>query len=250
MLQTLRDKTSGWIATIIIGLLIIPVGFIGVQDYLVQRSDTDVARVSVPPSWWRTAPSWWPASKLWETESITTDAFNDRFEQQRQAARAEQGEAFDARAFESAENKRAILDAMIDEAVLRMAAARDGLVVSDALVRETIGSIPAFQVDGAFNAERYRLALSTQGQTPAQFDRLVRDGLRQTLISDAIGASGFVTTTELDRLVRLLGEKRDARLVMLPPVAPPAAPVTDAQAQAWFTANAARYRAGLVRVDG
>lgn len=243
MLQTLRDKTSGWIATIIIGLLIIPVGFIGIQDYLVQRSDTDVARVSVPPSWWRTAPAWWPASKLWTTESITVEAFNDRFEQQRQAARSEQGEAFDARAFESADNKRAILDAMIDEAVLRMAAARDGLVVSDALVRDTIASIPAFQVDGAFNAERYRLALSTQGQTPAQFDALVREGLRQSLISSAIGESGFVTATELNRLVTLLGEKRDARLVMLPPAAAADVPVSDAQAKAWYSANAARYRA-------
>lgn len=256
MLQTLRDKTSGWIATIIIGLLIIPVGFIGIQDYLVQRNDTDVARVSVAPAWWRNAPSWWPASKLWTTESITAQAFNDRFEQQRQAARAQQGDAFDARAFESSDNKRAILESMIDEAVMRMAAARDGLVVSDALVRTTISEIPAFQVDGRFNAERYQLALATQGQTPAQFDALVRDGLRQTLISGAVGESGFITKTELDRLVTLLGEKRDARLVMLPPATPSAAPVTDAQAQAWFKANAAKYRAPeavsieYIEVDG
>lgn len=256
MLQTLRDKTSGWIATIIILLLIIPVGFIGMSDYLVQRSDTDAARVSVPPAWWRGAPGWWPASRLWTTESITAQAFSDRFEQARQAARAEQGDAFDAREFESEENRRELLDLMIDETVLRMAAARDGLVVGDALVRDTIAGIPAFQVDGKFNAERYRLALATQGQTPAQFDQLVREGLRTGLLSGAVAESGFVTANELKRLVTVLGERREARMVMVPRPAPSTEPVTDAQAQAWFDANKARYRAPeevtieYVEVDG
>ena len=35
MLQKLRDKTSGWIATVILGLLIIPFAFFGLEQYMV-----------------------------------------------------------------------------------------------------------------------------------------------------------------------------------------------------------------------
>ena len=65
MLQSLRDKTSGWIATLILGLLIIPFAFVGVNEYATGGSDSAVAKVQAPPTWWSSAPSWWPASMLW-----------------------------------------------------------------------------------------------------------------------------------------------------------------------------------------
>ena len=62
MLQKLRDKTTGWIATVILGLLIIPFAFFGMESYLSQRTETWVAKVETPPTWWQAAPSWWPVS--------------------------------------------------------------------------------------------------------------------------------------------------------------------------------------------
>ena len=47
MLQKLRDKTSGWIATVILGLLIIPFAFFGMESYMSQRMDTYVARIAL-----------------------------------------------------------------------------------------------------------------------------------------------------------------------------------------------------------
>ena len=55
MLQTLRDKTSGWIATVILGLLIIPFAFFGMESYLSQKVDTYAARIAQPPTWWPSA---------------------------------------------------------------------------------------------------------------------------------------------------------------------------------------------------
>lgn len=245
MLQKLREKTSGWIATVIIGLLIIPFALVGLQDYLVQRSDTNVAQIDVPPSWWRDAPAWWPVSTLWDHERISTQEFRSRLEIARQRARQEQGEAFDARAFESAENKRAILEQMIDERVQAIAAREAGIVIDDALVRSEIQNIPAFQVDGRFNAERYQLALASQSppQAPRQFEQLVRDGLMQTFLATNLNDSAFATSSEVERMIRLLGERRAVSLLSLPPVAPDTAPVSDAEIQEWYAANARDYRA-------
>src|SRR3546814_12788551 len=47
----------------------------------------------------------------------------------------------------------------------------------------------------------------------------------------------------MDRLMKLIGERRDVSFVVLPPPAEDTAPVTDAQVASWFEANKARYRA-------
>ena len=245
MLQKLRDNTSGWIATVIIGLLVVPFAFVGLEQYAVQRTDNHVAQIDAPPDWWQSAPSWWPASLFWDHEQITVDEFRTSYEQARQQARDQQGEAFDARAFETADNKRAILDGLIDQRIQRMAASHSGVVVSDALMRKTIQEIPAFQVDGKFNADRYQLALASQipAQTPREFERLVRESLQQSLVAEGVRASNFATPSEFERLIRLLGEKRDVSLVVIPAPAPDVGVVSAVEIKRWYDTHAAAYRA-------
>jgi peptidyl-prolyl cis-trans isomerase D len=244
MLQKLRDKTSGWIATVILGLLIIPFAFFGMESYLQQRVDTYAARIAQPPSWWASAPQVWPATYLWTTHDIDGSEFRQRFETARARARDEQREAFDAKAFESVDNKRKILDEMIDEQVMRMAADRAGIVISDGEVRAAIQDIPDFQVDGKFNADRYQMLLGSQvpPQTPLEFERKIRDGLQYGLIPSRLAVSAFATDREVDRLLRLLGERRDVGYVMMPQQPADTAPVSAAQIEAWYKAHASRYR--------
>lgn len=245
MLQALREKTSGWIATVILGLLMIPFALVGLQDYMVQRTENYAARIDVPPAWWPSAPSWWPISVFWEHEEVTRDEFRNAFERVRQQQRVQQGDAFDAREFESADNKRGILDQLVDLRVQKMMARNAGLAVSDAMVRKEIMAIPAFQVDGKFDYDRYRLALSSQvpARTERQFEQIVREGLLESLVGNAIGESSFVTDREMERLVRLMYETRDASLLMLPPPAADTAPVSDAEIRNWYDRHAGDYRA-------
>ncbi|HEY4582283.1 MAG TPA: SurA N-terminal domain-containing protein, partial [Lysobacter sp.] len=245
MLQTLREKTSGWIATVVLGLLIVPFAFVGVSDYFQQSRERPVASIGAPPTWWAGAPGFWPFSTLWEHQEVTQRDFRDRFEQARQAARQEQGAEFDARAFESVENKREVLDSLIDERVQGLWALRRGVVVSDAMVRGEIARIPAFQRDGKFDLQQYRLAVRTLNppRTEAQFEQLVREGLADSMLRTNIGASAFVTTSETARLIALLGERRDVSVIRLPAPSPDTAPVAPAEIEAWYRAHLAEYRA-------
>ena len=258
MLQTLRDKSSGWIATVILGLLIIPFAFFGMEQYLFQRNDTFAAKIEAPPKWWQTAPSFWPVTMLWQREEIGADQFRTAFEQARQQQRATQGEQFDVRAFEDADNKRRILDGLIDERVMRMYSGRSGIAVSDSQVRETIQAIPAFQVDGKFDPQRYQLSLASQvpARSPREFEQMVREGLQQSLLPTQIAESALVTPSEVDRLLKLLGEKRDVAFVVMPSPAPDTAAVSAAEIQRWYQTHAANYRAPetvtleYVEIDG
>lgn len=244
MLQKLREKTSGWIATVILGLLIIPFAFFGVESYMQQRVETYAARIAQPPSWWKSAPQVWPVTYLWSTHDIDAQTYRERLETVRFNMREQQGENFDGKAFESIENKRKILDGMIDEKLMQLAADRDGIVISDAEVRDEIQKMPEFQVDGVFNADRYQLLLASQNPplTPQAFEAKIRDSLKNELIPTGIARSAFVTDAEIDRLMRLLGEHRDVSFVTLPPAPADTAEVTAAQIDAWYAAHKGQYR--------
>ena len=245
MLQKLRDKTSGWIAIVVLGLLCIPFAFFGMEQYLFQSNQTFAAKVEAPPKWWQSAPSWWPVTMLWQREEIGTDEFRTAFEQARQQERTAQGDNFDPRAFESIDNKRRTLDTLIDQAVLRMSANRAGIAISDAQVRDTIRSIPAFQVEGKFDPQRYQLALASQvpAMTPRGFEQRVREGMQQSLVATQVAGSAFVTQSELDRLMKLIGERRDVSFVVLPPPAADTAAVSDAEIQKWYDTHKSEYHA-------
>jgi peptidyl-prolyl cis-trans isomerase D len=244
MLQKLRDKTSGWIAGTVLGLLTIPFAFFGMEQYLHQTSESWSARVEAPPQWWQSAPHWWPARMLWQAEEIGIDEFRAEFEQARQQERQARGEQFDPRQFETKDNKRKVLDGMIDARVLRMMSAQAGIVVSDAQVRNAIQGIQGFQVDGKFNAQQYQLALASQvpQRTPRQFEQLVRENLQETLIPSGLGQSSFATGSEADHVLRLLGEQRDVVFAVMPAPVPDAAAVPAADIQRWYDSHASEYR--------
>ena len=260
MLQKLRDKTSGWIATVVLGLIIVPFAFVGVNEYVGGGSDDSVAKVAAPPTWWQSAPGWWPVSTFWQEEQVSTEEFRNAFEQARQQQRQALGENFDPRDFETRENKLLVLERLIDQKVLALTAKRSNVVVSDAIVRKAIADEPAFQVDGKFDPSRYALVLSSQtpALSPVQFQSRIRQSMQEELVPNGSRQSDFVTDKEFARLVKLLFETRDATLVAVPaPVADAAAAeVNDSQVKAWYDSHANDFKQGesvtleYVEVDG
>lgn len=246
MLQALREKMTGWIAIGIVILLAIPFAFFGMEQYLFQSGASYAARVEAPPAWWRGAPDLWPVRKLaWNSETISAEDFRRGFEQERQQRRIQLGDEYDPRAFESIENRRQVLEGMVDQAVLRLAADSRGIAVGNARVAAQIQQIPGFQVDGQFSLERYQLALQTQvpAQTPRQFEQAVRESLEQSLIPVHAAESAFVTPSSIDRLVVLLGERRDVSFAVIPAPGPDEGEVGEDEIQAWYAANPQDFRA-------
>lgn len=246
MLQALRDKMTGWIAIGIVILLAIPFAFFGMEQYLFQSGANYAAKVEAPPSWWRSAPDLWPVRKLvWNSEIIETEDFRRAFEQERQQRRIQQGDAFDPRSFESIESRRQVLEGLIDQTVLRLTADSRGIAVGNAQVAAQIQQIPGFQVDGQFDLQRYQVALQSQvpPQSPTQFENLVRESLQQSLIPVQVADSAFVTQARIDRLLVLLGERRDVSFAVIPAPEPDAEEVGDEEINAWYQANSAEYRA-------
>jgi len=214
MLQALRNKMHGWPSIVILGVAVFAMSFFGIESYFMSRSDTFVAKVG--------------------KQEISQQQFQNRMNQLRQQASAQQGDNFDGSVFEQPATKLAVLDQLIDEQLLDKANKDLGLVVSNQALRDFIAGIPAFQLDGKFDATTYRSVLSMQGKTPAMFEDEIRTSLEPGLIPDAITNGTIVTDADVDRYINLSLQRRDVRYAQLPQPKIDDAPVTDAQIKAYY----------------
>jgi peptidyl-prolyl cis-trans isomerase D len=214
MLQALRNKLHGWPSIVILGICVLAISFFGIESYFMSQTDTYVAKVG--------------------KQEIGQQQYQDRMNQLRQQASAEQGDQFDSGAFEQMPAKLGVVNQLIDEKLLTQAGDDLGMTVSNQAVRDLISSIPAFQLNGQFDGTTYRTVLTMQGKTPTTFESDIRASLAPSVIPDAIAASTIVTDADVDRYINLRLQRRDVRYVVLPRPAPADSVVTDAQIDAYY----------------
>lgn len=244
MLQTIREKTSGWIAGVVLGLIIFAMAFFGIEHYFQARVETYAARIMAPPAWWPDAPSNALVKSLfWEEHEIGADEFRSRFEQYRQLSRERMGEAYDPTRMDSIESKREVLDVLIDRRIQELAAERDGIRIAKEQVRDAILDVEGLTQDGQFiGADAYRIWLQSRGLTAQGFEAELAADLRANAMPQGIRDTAIAAPSEIDAFFKLQRETRDIRTLTIEPPAVADAPVDDAALEAWYTAHAARFR--------
>lgn len=195
MLHFIRERAQGWIAWIIIGLLIIPFALWGINQYFGGGGKAVVATVN-------------------GTE-ISQQEFQQTFFQQRTRMQQMLGERYDSRLFEPQIKKR-VLEDLINQELLLQNADESGYRISDESVLATIRGIESFRQDGVFSAETYRQQLQAQGQSPAVFESRLKRALLTSQLPAGLANTAFVTDAELDAIVRLQEEKRHVAYLVLP----------------------------------
>jgi peptidyl-prolyl cis-trans isomerase D len=222
MLQAIRNKSSGWIALSIIVLVLFTMLFFGIGDYMTTAGDTYVAKVG--------------------DEEISQNRFRERYEQWRQNMRQQMGDAYDAQMFEQPAFKRQMLDRMVDEAVLRQANERMGLVVPASRLRSEIMNAPAFQVAGQFDEQAYRNFLTARRMSAQGLEQELRDSFAVQLLPEAVQTSAIVTDADVDRHLRLSEQTRDFRFVRVTePAEPVSEEVSEEALQAYYDENQAQF---------
>lgn len=232
MLQSIREKTSGWIAVVILGLVIVTMAFFGIETY-VGSVDNFAAKIEGPAKF---------LGYGGQVREISAAQFRERFDRVRQQERTAKGEAFDPTAFESLQKKREVLDQLVDEALLGLVAEKEGLVLPNSAVQKEIMGIEAFQTAGRFDPKQYQLVLGAQNMTPLQFEKLITADLIQRMLPEELMASSFVSDAELDAYLRSSRQTRDIRFIELPPVLPTTPPPGEAEIKTWYDGHLADYR--------
>lgn len=215
VLQSIRERLTGILAFFILGILVIPFAFVGVNSYFTSGNENVVARVN--------------------DQDITLTEFTQSYASYRQRMQAMMGSAYDPEQFDNLVARRAHLEALIDQEVLSQAVEGIGLDVSDERLAREIRELQAFQIDGQFSPEVYQSRLASQGMSAQQFENEMRAQMVMTQLPRSILSSSFATQAEIEEYVRLQDQRRSFASVIVPPVENPDAPTPDdAAIQAYY----------------
>ncbi len=194
MLHFIREHAKGWIAWVIIGLIILVFSLFGITDYLGNGGKLVVVNVN--------------GTEINERE------FQQAFYQQRSRMQQMLGAQFDAQLFDP-QIKQSVINEMVEQELLLQNAEAMGYRVSNSTVIATIQSIDAFREEGAFSSSLYQQQVRAQGQSPVAFERRVKRLITSGQLPDGLAASVLITDAELDAVIKLEEQKRDFQYFVL-----------------------------------
>lgn len=221
MLQTIRDKVSGWVAKVLLGALVIVFIFWGVELNTTATSENAAAEVNGDPINLSTLQNAWQQRQA-ELQQMFRDEIPQAVKQQQQEA---------------------VLQQLIRLQLLQQRADSEGFHVSDTKIAETILGLESLKVDGQFSRDRYASALLQQGMNEAQFEAQLRSELATRQLQNGVAGTAFVTAKELQRAQALLNEQREIDYAVIPFKSYlGSVKVTDAEVASWYEVHKAEYK--------
>ena len=186
------------IVQVILGLMILPFAFVGVDSYVRQMGDEkDIATVG--------------------GKGVTPAEFENSMRSQQDQMRNMLGKNFDPAMFESPEVRQQVLDGVINQRLLQAKASGLSLTVPDTELRRVILEIPSFQEDGKFSETRYDEVLKANGRTRLSFEQGLRADLAQQPLQDALARSGFASASQVTLFQQITEQGRQVQVAILSP---------------------------------
>jgi len=195
MLQTIRDRATGWIAYTIVALLTIPFALWGVNSYFGEPPVVNIAEVG--------------------DREISLREFQLAYQRQRSQLQSLMGGQLDPNLFNETRLRYEVLRQLVDEAVLEQTAREKGLRVGDQQLAQTIHANQAFRRDGRFDQESYEQVLRLQQFTPAAFEADMRSSMLSSQLRSGLTETSILTDAEIDRLLTLLKQRRTVSYLAL-----------------------------------
>lgn len=221
MLQSIRDHAQGWIAWVIVGLIILTFALFGIDQYARGDKVEVVAEVN--------------------GEDITAREFLTLYNRQKLRLQQQFGDLYD-QVVKDQELRDQVLKALIESEQIRQWSEDNNLTISDPQLAAAIQSAPAFQQDGNFSQQVYEDILLRNGLNVGRFEYEQRQFLAENQYKNLTVSSSFSTGYELEQLLALQGQERNVsylRVDQRPFLK--TAEVTDAQVEDFYSKNKAEY---------
>ncbi len=195
MLQSIRDHTHGWIAGVIITVIILSFALWGISSYFVgNTTNTVVAEVN--------------GIEIGR-EQLTVAYERLRRQNQNNTAGLITNK-------EDAVLKKRALDALVNIEVLKQASIDQGFQISNRQVDGYLQSMPEFQVEGQFSLEKFQDILATTLLSTSEFLDLIRISLLIDQPKLGIVLTSFALPDETIYTIALVNQLRDIDYILLP----------------------------------
>ena len=177
MLSRIRNKSKGWIAYLIVGLITIPFALFGIQSYIGGSSNSIIASV--------------------DGEEILLTAYYQELNLQQRSLQQQLGSNYSSEIDTAL--RQTLLDSMIQEKLLENFANSLKLVTLDEEVRTFILANELFQVEGVFSEEHYNQLLRLNNYSPLSYEESQTKLMNQEQIKRNLAHSAFLTSQQVER---------------------------------------------------
>lgn len=196
MLQSIRDRTQGWIAGVIISLVILSFALWGIHSYLVSGANTSVI------------------AKVNGVE-ITKQQLAAAYERLHRQMQVNMGTSTVPSNVEADLKSRA-LQALINMQVLEQGSVSQNYHITSRQIDNFLENMPEFQVNGQFSLDRFQQLLASSMLSAGDFLNLIKTTLLIDQPRLGIVFSSFALPNEVNTAVALVNQERDVSYLMLP----------------------------------
>ena len=194
MLQTIREKFTGWIAALIIGAisvaLVISFGNMNQtpleEDVVITVNSTEITLIDYREEY---------TNQLLQFQEVFGNEIPESLEFTIQESATEN---------------------LIMKTLLNDYVEAEGYRVSPEFVAELITTNPNFQLGEGFNRENYQAILTSQGISQSQYENDLRMQLQINQLRRGLIESSFITPSEFRKFVELQMEERGGQYLLIP----------------------------------
>ena len=193
MLGAIRNKSKGWVAYLIVGLITVPFALFGIQDYASRSANTAIAKV--------------------DGEDIDINIYYQELSTQQRNLQQQLGAAYT----QEIDNvlKQNLLDSLINEKLIENYANSLDIVTLDDEVKSVIEMNQAFLVDDVFSQDRYLQLLRLNSYSPAAYEIAQSKALNREQIKRNLSGSAFMSSTQTKQLNDLASQEREVSYLAL-----------------------------------
>lgn len=199
MLQSIRDRTQGWITSTVICLLIIVFALWGIHGYLEFNAGGNnkvVAKIA--------------------GQTLLQSDFDKAYQRVYQQARDRLGVKFSNDEELTQQLKQQTLQEWETTQVLSQAALQSKYRISQALIDSVLLQIPAFQSAGRFSVEQFYDVLHALHYTKLQFLTDIKKTLLINQVQQGITQSAFALPQDISNYQKYMHQIRDFAYLIIP----------------------------------
>ena len=194
MLQNIRDRSTGWLAYVIVIGISIPFALWGIDQYF-TGTKVDVAKVN-------------------ETK-ISLERLNNEYRDRLQEMQSLISENQEEADLQKKIIKRTVLDELIDSVLVREFVRTNKFQISENQLISDIKNNKMFHTNNKFNPKRYEKLLESQGIKTTEYEKIRLSELKTLQFYNNIVASAFLTNQQIRDLKELKYQTRSFKLLSL-----------------------------------
>lgn len=186
MLEAIRERSQGWIAKVILILLIVPFALWGVDSYIKGSGKEP------------------PAATVGDQEISQREFIKTLKEQQEQM-----GGKVDEKAL-----RQLVIDQLVNTRMLSQVATKAGFSILEPQVMAVLGGIEVFQENGKFSEQRLDSWLRGRGMSRGELLGLISQDLLLKQVQIGYGEGAVVAKPSVNAIGKLLAQQREVNEVV------------------------------------